>query len=309
MFAGEGNMQTLEQDVITLKAKINSINQDLGSKQFEFQKKMKELADLEKVGETLKEKLKTKVEIVTTEFLQLKKEYRAILLNSSNPDLAPETLLSRKLLANKMLERINLLGGEFSKIKIVQSQITDLDQRQNFVRRNLSTLQEVLLSLEKNKSHYGKNYQEKYQDSELINAQKVNVELAAKAEHLNVMSEKILSLPATGIKKMEVLAKGVNLFITDQTQLLSPGEGVVAYVGELASYGNVIMIDHGNDLRSVILGNFYSTKKVNENVIKGEIIAKKNDERNNSLKSHDDFVYFEVRKFEEQVSIYKYVNI
>ena len=48
----------------------------------------------------------------------------------------------------------------------------------------------------------------------------------------------------------------------------APSSGKVVYTGELASYGNIIMIDHGQDVRSVIFGDM----KIKAN--KGDLVEK-----------------------------------
>ena len=69
------------------------------------------------------------------------------------------------------------------------------------------------------------------------------------------------------------------------------GGGKVVFAGDLASYGQVVLIDHGNDLRTVLLGRMDIKVKKNDSVNDGDILAyTQNDSK------EDQNLYFEVRK-------------
>lgn len=71
----------------------------------------------------------------------------------------------------------------------------------------------------------------------------------------------------------------------------APGTGEVVFCGELAAYGNVVIIDHGQEIRTVVLGNFYPKIKKNDKLQMGDIIGYTvvDSEKKNT-------VLFEVRK-------------
>ncbi len=83
--------------------------------------------------------------------------------------------------------------------------------------------------------------------------------------------------------------------ITFKFQAVQPvkavGDGKVVFAGDLASYGQVVLIDHGQDLRTVLLGKMDVKVKKNDMVRDGDILAytQKNSTEEQSL-------YFEVRK-------------
>ena len=69
------------------------------------------------------------------------------------------------------------------------------------------------------------------------------------------------------------------------------GGGKVVFAGDLASYGQVLLIDHGSDLRTVLLGKMDIKVKKNDTVKDGDILAY----TQNDTKT-DQNLYFEVRK-------------
>ncbi|MCY4523380.1 MAG: peptidoglycan DD-metalloendopeptidase family protein, partial [Halobacteriovoraceae bacterium] len=64
------------------------------------------------------------------------------------------------------------------------------------------------------------------------------------------------------------------------------------YSGELASYGNIVMIDHGKGTRSVILGDFDPMVKKGMDVAKGDGLGKTKKIQKDGFGN----IYFEVRK-------------
>jgi septal ring factor EnvC (AmiA/AmiB activator) len=69
------------------------------------------------------------------------------------------------------------------------------------------------------------------------------------------------------------------------------GDGKIVFAGDLASYGQVVLIDHGNDLRTVLLGRMSIKVKKNDSVKSGDVLAYT---INDSKEAQN--LYFEVRK-------------
>ena len=90
--------------------------------------------------------------------------------------------------------------------------------------------------------------------------------------------------PQTGL---HLFKKGVEISVGKNQDIRAISGGQVAYVGELSSYGQVMIIDHGDHYYSLLshLGDF--SKKIHESVAAGEVIGK-SDNSGNPL-------YFEIR--------------
>jgi murein DD-endopeptidase MepM/ murein hydrolase activator NlpD len=69
------------------------------------------------------------------------------------------------------------------------------------------------------------------------------------------------------------------------------GQGVIVYSGDLSTYGKLVMIDHGDGLKSVILGRYKVNVKKGDLVRKGDVIGMTSPglEKNSEI-------YFEIRK-------------
>jgi septal ring factor EnvC (AmiA/AmiB activator) len=69
------------------------------------------------------------------------------------------------------------------------------------------------------------------------------------------------------------------------------GEGKIVFAGDLASFGQVVMVDHGNELRTVLLVKMSIKVKKNDTVKSGDVLAYT---INDSKEAQN--LYFEVRK-------------
>jgi septal ring factor EnvC (AmiA/AmiB activator) len=86
-------------------------------------------------------------------------------------------------------------------------------------------------------------------------------------------------------------AKGVTFKYQSIQPIKAVGDGKVVFAGDLASYGQVVLIDHGQDLRTVLLGKMDIKVKKNDTVKDGEVLA-----YTQNASKEDQSLYFEVRK-------------
>lgn len=86
-------------------------------------------------------------------------------------------------------------------------------------------------------------------------------------------------------------AKGVTFKYQAIQPVRAVGGGKVVFAGDLSTYGQVLLIDHGNDLRTVLLGKMNVRVRKDEHVRDGDILGYTiNDSR------EPQNLYFEVRK-------------
>jgi septal ring factor EnvC (AmiA/AmiB activator) len=77
-------------------------------------------------------------------------------------------------------------------------------------------------------------------------------------------------------KPSGVIAKGVYIKAKNGSQVSSPYDGTVLFAGDFKSYGNTLIIDHGNEYYSVLagIGNTYPTE--GQSLLAGEPVGKMN---------------------------------
>lgn len=90
---------------------------------------------------------------------------------------------------------------------------------------------------------------------------------------------------------MEFDKKGVTFKYKGRKPVMSTASGKIIYQGTLSNFGNVIMIDHGKETRSIILGKFVPKISKGAIVRTGDILGYTRNSRNQEEK-----LYFEVRQ-------------
>ena len=90
---------------------------------------------------------------------------------------------------------------------------------------------------------------------------------------------------------MEYGKKGVTYKFNSRQLVKTSRGGKVIHTGSLSTYGNVVMVDHGNEVKSIYLGQFLPSVKKGQSVVPGESLGKTFDVAKNEGK-----LYFEVRK-------------
>jgi murein DD-endopeptidase MepM/ murein hydrolase activator NlpD len=100
--------------------------------------------------------------------------------------------------------------------------------------------------------------------------------------------------PLFGYNNLEYQKKGVTFNFVGKKEVRATKAGKIVYTGALASYGNVLMIDHGNDTRTVLLGQFDYAVKNGDTVKDSQVVGFTNPRSNSGL--GEGRIYFEVRK-------------
>ena len=67
--------------------------------------------------------------------------------------------------------------------------------------------------------------------------------------------------------------RGIDIAAGSGTKVIAPSPGNVAFVGASPEYGNTLVLDHGNEVRSLFGHLQQATVKVGERVERGQAIA------------------------------------
>jgi murein DD-endopeptidase MepM/ murein hydrolase activator NlpD len=288
------NRQVKDQEklITSIKGQIQSIEEQLtsGNKRYltlvdQMTEAEYQLEELVKAEEMIREKIEQKLsdsrQVLTRQVLTR--------LNSGGE---AAVLLADKILTQKLAHEIQELEAQ---LEISQKNRAAIEQ----IRKNYGEFQthqieiaSVLNEMEWQKKTIVSQYVEentKKQDLvsryDRVRAQFVRSQARA--------DERVTSLrfgaPINDYLKLDYGDKGVSFEYKGRQPVLSTQSGDVVYSGELSTFGNVVMIDHGQDTRSVILGDFIPTLEKGSRVKLGDVIGYTTDRLNSGS------VYFEVR--------------
>lgn len=252
-----------------------------------------------------------------------------VLLNKLEKAESASDLLSRKILVENLQRRLLDLDGMMKTNKAVQDDVERLYQRLEDSMRTEKDLLALMSELEQKKKDLHTNIEsENVKKSDAQNnfddmKNKMAMEreslhksqLREKLQAVQITEEiKIPSQQATGSSNIgstsvpgadffpplslyqgiDYSKKGVTFNFQGKNEVRAPKAGKVVYTGSLANYGNVLMIDHGNDTRTVLLGQFDYKVKNGDPIVTSQLVGYTNPRSQNGL--GDGKIYFEVRK-------------
>ncbi len=207
--------------------------------------------------------------------------------------------------------------------KLLRNQIEQLGQRLNDnlkLRQQKDILQQRLLEyqnvdrdiwsllgeLEQRKKKLSEDYVKELELQEEKSKKEISLE-KKRVNKKEIKTKKTaghyLAPPLVGFKGHQKQDKGIRFEFQGRKDIIAPSAGKVVYAGELASYGHLILIEHKDEIKSVILGSFAPIVQKNDWVEKSAIIGHTSD-----VVGKNGSIYFEVRKKEKTMNIMDWID-
>jgi len=260
--------------VIKLGAKIKSIENELGRMNESYIEKTKKLKDLDSKIINLKKNLSSSALDISISYKASKKILNQFLLDSIDQNNQDE-LLKEKIYLKVLQKKISKLDQAQKKSKNLLDLIHEYEEKLNNAKLNEEALYQLLVQFESDKKNLSQDYIESMENRNEIEEElelalarlKAKKKPLKKVARSNVRIDMSFENPLKKYISRKGSLKGVTYKYNEVSPITSSRKGQVVYAGELASYGKVIMIDHGDDIRSVILGD------MNIKVKKGDFVS------------------------------------
>ncbi len=289
-FAANDLVQS-RNEVMKLGARLNQLERELG------QNNNKYLTSIEKIRliETDIVNYQERLAAVKAEVQKRHDELNQILRAKALAIVEDEVVQIEKF--DSILEKNKEKSASAMKeAEALEAIVLSFQDRLSLLKQDEEDLLKLTLDMESKKKQMTDVYLEKVkfnQDLEnKMQKQKISTQISAikRAESLglNIKPSLKFTSPLASFSSAMASEKGVTFKFEKLQPIRAPRNGRVIYNGELANYGKVLMIDHGDDIRTVMLGKFQSALEKNATVDTGDILGH-TEERTDSL-------YFEVRK-------------
>lgn len=276
------SQQSLE--ISELAAKVRTVDKKISQTNDEYLEKMRRIESLEASASELRARLNKSKSKISHEYRLVKKAMDLYLLEMSSSE--GDTGFSQPKIYLEVLQTkmVDLKRAQESS-SLLLSSLNQYEQNLQSTRKVEETLYQVIADLESRKKMIGENYislmedhnvKQELLDKELAKRKarsKVYAKARIKAKDLGSAISVNLSMPIANFSGMKKGKKGITFKYDEIVPLKAPAGGKVSYAGDLASYGKVIMIDHGHNIRSVFLGDI-ALKVKKETVLKrGDIVG------------------------------------
>lgn len=275
-----------------LKSSLEQLEENISSQNNRY---ITGLNITQKVGakvESMESELQEREKSIKTNYQNSKKILLSYFANKIDSESTSENILQRKVLKKLLVSHLSDLNKNIEQNKDLRNKIDLLKSRTSEYKAVEKTLYTLVIDLENQKKNLVTNYFKVVNEKKVVEIEisKIKAELA-KTKTDPIEGSDTFFPPLAKYKAYKTGKKGINFTYSGIVPVLAVSAGKIVYSGELASYGNVLMVDHGNDLRSVFLGRFAPEVQKGDVVDRGAVIAYTKDSVAGS-----DTLYFEVRK-------------
>ncbi|TNE95609.1 MAG: hypothetical protein EP326_14720 [Deltaproteobacteria bacterium] len=308
VFAAKGPVETNQQslskiystikqksgDISRLQKDITRLESNLGVSNKKYLKVVAKKKEIEaKIFDYSQELNAEQIEL-EDKISKSKRVLSGLLVNKFSADESLTGLAGQKILIEELATEIKRLQSSLEKIKAQKQEVYELEVRLTEYKNLENELVNLLSSLEFQKKDKAEKYLSAVGDKDRLQASYDKL----RSKKLRLMSKKGMidlginfSAPLDSYIGLEFDKKGVTYKYKGSRPVLSTASGKIMYQGTLSNFGNVVMIDHGKETRSIILGKFVPKVSKGAEVKAGDVLGYTRDSRNQEEK-----LYFEVRK-------------
>lgn len=285
-----------------LAAQIKDVDSKIGQNNNEYLDKMRSIEQVEQKVAKMKTELSLSAAQISENYHRARSAFELFLLektDDSNENTLQERMIYSELLernvsslveaqseSNRLLENINMYEIEVSKLKRNEEFMYKLIMELEENKKNLS---KTYITLLESKNDTQKEYDKLRARKKLVKTKRRKTRKAstAKAE----VADFFMSLPLNSFSSVTKSKKGITFKFNENLPITAPMMGKIAYSGELASYGNVIIIDHGKEVRSVFFGDIKTKVKKGGLVQTGDVLG-----YTDATYGEEKSLYYEIRK-------------
>ena len=300
IFAASPNQKKL---VERLTRDLGLLEKNLGLKNKKYIKLVEKRESIEEKIFTLRNKMMAQERKIKKQIKKVKSLLGVMLVSHMDERGELENLLTQKILKKNLEERLKSLKEKLKKNKEFGKKVEMLSVRW----KEYSSLEKELASLidrmeqEKNMTAhqylkerriYQENLRKKRKQRTQREREKGKLAKRKEKPRLKVNQQLgFFSSPLKDYKFIEHNKKGVTYLYQRAQPIRATRKGRILHSGKLSTFGHVIVIDHGQDIRSILFGSFESKVKKGIYVKEKDLIAHTLD----SIESSGE-LYFEVRR-------------
>jgi len=292
------DLAVVRSQALELGARLASLEKELGSKNNLYLSSVQQITQFETDVKLYRDKLKDLHQQVTQARIDNKRILQSYLTNSDDAGLEGwqknvHLQLLKQAQTKLMAREAELISYE-NKVAEFDNKLVELKQTEQELAkvineleiRKKTAMQIYMAKLE------AKNKSEKNNHKALL-AQKIKEIKKSFSETAAVVKkpDRLFKRPMDEFLTYTSSEKGITFKYKTVQPVRAAGDGKVVFAGDLASYGQVVLIDHGQDLRTVILGKMDIKVKKNDLVSNGDILAYTQSDMREAQN-----LYFEVRK-------------
>lgn len=301
------DVETINKGVLSTSLRIKKLEGNLNSKNSEYVSILKKRQMIEEEFFQLKKFVDDNSLLLLQKKTEIERLLKILLLSSISKSSDEKELSKRYQFITLLKKKIELLQRDELDLQSLNQKLNDLSNQVGEFKSVEGQISQTLFNLENERKNLIESYKveiaEKGQNNRAEknpNAKKQVHQISEpekkglKSEQENLIFTGEFIPPLNEYQNITYKDRGITFNVKTGEEVFASRAGKIAYVGNLSTYGNVVMIDHGDDVRSIILGHF------TPQVAKGDLVQLKGvvgivDSKINTKESEAQ-IYFEVRK-------------
>ena len=267
--------------VTKIAAQIKDLEKRLVQSNDTYLESLTKIEELEEKIQNLKSSLSSNANEISSEYKKSQKALNLYLLEAIDEENS-EALYHKKIYLELLAKKLKSLKVAETKSNALLETINSYEQQLTDTKASEQEIYDVIVELENKKKVMSQSYVSKLENKNRVESALDKIKAKSKAKR-KIVSKNIqktfgknLIPMITPIDEYIELVQNKDAIILkykDTVQLKAPAPGKVIYTGELANYGKLIMIDHGNDIKSVLLGDLKIKVVKGASVNRGELIG------------------------------------
>lgn len=260
---------------IALSLDMDELKEKMNDNDNKYRLEMEKKEELEERLDAIKKEKTVLEQQVEDSRKKLKSLVKAGLVN----DVGRNGAVARVILDEAIKRKLAIMKKELGELEKLGQRYVEMEERLFSRLRSAGYLADTLFELEQRRSR-------------LLEGIKRKSSLALEKEKGknpgNRYSHKKFTSPMRKYERLHFSDKGITYRFKKKETVRATGKGKVVHSGSLAPYGNIVMLDHGRGVHSVILGDFIPVVKKDLFIEEGHPIGE--------TINHPGLIYFEVRK-------------
>ncbi len=292
------DLSRARSEVMEMGARLSTLEKEIGSKNNLYLSSITQIKQFESDVQVYKDRLVEIHKQVAESREENKKILQSYLLESENEATEP---WQRRVHLNLLKKAQDKLRSNEAELVSFEGKVADFESKLSELRKNEEELSLVIKELETRKKVAMDSYLAVVKDKRAAEhkdtRKKIDERLKvvkkefSQAPVIETKADRIFNTPVEDFVSQTSSPKGVTFKYQSIQPVKAVGDGKIVFAGDLASYGQVVLIDHGKDLRTVLLGKMSIKVKKNDEVRAGDVLAYT---VNDSKEAQN--LYFEVRK-------------
>lgn len=285
-------------EVMEMGARLHTLEKEINNKNNLYLSSLEQIKQFESDVKLYRDELKKKHKEVSSAQLENKRILQSYLLESENDTTEP---WQRKVHLQLLKQAQEKLKTKETELVNFENKVNEFDEKLLALRKNEEELGQVIKELEVRKKSamevYLARVDKKQKIEKVVQSQKLKKRIAVVKKELSqapiVVSkpDRFFARPVDDFVSYTASPKGVTFKYQAAQPVKAVGGGKIVFAGDLSSYGQVVLIDHGSEIRTVLLGKMNIRVKKNDLVKDGDILAYT---LSDSKEAQN--LYFEVRK-------------